>query len=414
MHVADRIDLIFRYPRPWTEDKMKRVAAVAVSILGVVRDLQKVCQTNDWLFEDGAPFLAYKVDLLLRRHQLRGLRGTSRLGYKRYGCPQHRTQDLVVQLQEYYRLGESTGPYAYNAVAPGAPIDLVQLATIYQTGPGRLGYHDFDKEIQRVARLHSTSRFGPPRPPVAILSPPCRLPVAVLALSAPCRSPVACLSLPCRCPVAPLSLSCRFPVAFLPPSCRYPVASCRFLSFPVAMLLFSWHLPVALLSLSCQSHLSLSCRYFPWPPCRPPVACLASSCRLPVASLSPPCRLPVAQRGNLSLSCRLPVACLSLACRLPAASLSPPCRLPVASLSPNVGTCRSPVACLSLACRLPVAFLSPPCRLPVASLSPNVLPYRWKAIDTSNNQFYSTKNVLCSCQIVRSHLSKPPQRCAKQ
>ena len=115
------------------------------------------------------------------------------------------------------------------------------------------------------------NRFGPPRPPVAILSPPCRLPVAVSALSAPCRSPVACLSLPCRCPAAPLSLPCRFPVAFLPPSCRYPVASCRFLSFPVAMLLFAWRLPVALLSLSCRSLLSLSCRYFVLPPCRPPV-----------------------------------------------------------------------------------------------------------------------------------------------
>ena len=41
----------------------------------------------------------------------------------------------MVQLQEYYRLGESTGPYAYSAVAPRAPIDLVQLATIYQAGP---------------------------------------------------------------------------------------------------------------------------------------------------------------------------------------------------------------------------------------------------------------------------------------
>ena len=102
MHVADAIDLIFRYLRLWTEDKMKRVAPATVSILGVVRDLQKVCHTNDWLFEDRAPFLAYKVDLLLRRHQLRGLRGTSQLGYKRYGCAPHRTQDLVVQLQEYY------------------------------------------------------------------------------------------------------------------------------------------------------------------------------------------------------------------------------------------------------------------------------------------------------------------------
>ena len=102
MHVADAIDLIFRYLRLWTEDKMKRVAPATVAILGVVRDLQKVCQTNDWLFEDRAPFLAYKVDLLLRRHQLRGLQGTSQLGYKQYGCAPRRTQDLVVQLQEYY------------------------------------------------------------------------------------------------------------------------------------------------------------------------------------------------------------------------------------------------------------------------------------------------------------------------
>ena len=121
MHIADGIDLILRYQRLWTEDKMKRVAPVAVSILGVIRDLQKVCRKNNWLFEDRAPFLAYKVDLLLRRHHLRGLRGTSRLGYKRYGCAPHRTQDLVVQLEEYYRLGEQTEPYAYNAVAPGAP-----------------------------------------------------------------------------------------------------------------------------------------------------------------------------------------------------------------------------------------------------------------------------------------------------
>ena len=158
MHVADEIDLIFRYRRIWTEDKMKRVAPVAVSILGVIRDLQKVCQTDDWLFKDRAPFLAYKVDLLPRRHQLRGLRGTSRLGYKRCGCAPHRTQDLVVQLQEYYGLGEQTEPYAYTAVAPGAPIDLVQRATIYQTGPGRLGYHDFDKAIRRVAGLQSTNK----------------------------------------------------------------------------------------------------------------------------------------------------------------------------------------------------------------------------------------------------------------
>ena len=125
MHVADGIDLIFRYQRLWTVDKMRRVAPIAVLILGLIQDLQKVCQTNNWLFEDRAPFLAYKVDLLLRRQQLPGLRGTTLIGYKRCGCAPHRTQDLMVQLQEYYRPGESTEPYAYNAVAPRAPIDLV-------------------------------------------------------------------------------------------------------------------------------------------------------------------------------------------------------------------------------------------------------------------------------------------------
>ena len=157
MHIADGVDLFFRYRRLWTLEKMRQSAHPAVSILELIRDLQKVCQTNDWLFEDRAPFLAYKVDLLLRRHQLRGLRGTTRLGYKKYWCAPVRTQDLTVQLQKYYRLGESTGPYAYNAVAPGAPIDPVQLATIYQSGPGQIRYYDFDKEIRRVARLHSTN-----------------------------------------------------------------------------------------------------------------------------------------------------------------------------------------------------------------------------------------------------------------
>ena len=157
MHVADGMDQLFRYQRFWTLEKMRQSAPSAVSILGLIQDLQKVCQTNDWLFEDRAPFLAYKVDLLLRRHQLQGIQGTTRLRYKRYGCAPVRTQDLMVQLQEYYRLGESTGPYAYNAVASGAPINLVQLATIYQTGPGQIRYHDFDKEIRRVARLHITN-----------------------------------------------------------------------------------------------------------------------------------------------------------------------------------------------------------------------------------------------------------------
>ena len=63
----------------------------------------------------------------------------------------------MVQLQEYYRLGESTGLYTYNAVPPGASIDLVQLATIYQTGPEQIRYYGFDKEIRGAARLHSTN-----------------------------------------------------------------------------------------------------------------------------------------------------------------------------------------------------------------------------------------------------------------
>ena len=157
MHVADRIDLFSRHRHFWTVDKMRRAAPSAFSILGLIQDLQKLCQTNDWLIEDRAPFLAYKVHLLLRRHQLRGLRGTTQLGYKRYWCAPVRTQDVMVQLQEYYRLGKWTGRYTYNAVAPGAHIDLVQLSTIYQTGPGQLRYYNFDEEIQRVGRLHSTN-----------------------------------------------------------------------------------------------------------------------------------------------------------------------------------------------------------------------------------------------------------------
>ena len=65
MHVADGIDLIFRYQRYWTADKMRRAAPSTVLILGLVRDLRRVCQTKDWLFEDRAPLLAYKDDLLL-------------------------------------------------------------------------------------------------------------------------------------------------------------------------------------------------------------------------------------------------------------------------------------------------------------------------------------------------------------
>ena len=62
INFADGIDLIFRYRRLWTQDKMKRETPVAVLILVVIRDLQKVCQENDWLFEDRAPSLAHKVD----------------------------------------------------------------------------------------------------------------------------------------------------------------------------------------------------------------------------------------------------------------------------------------------------------------------------------------------------------------
>ena len=40
MHVADGIDLIFRYRCLWTVDKMRRAAPSAVSILGLIRDLQ--------------------------------------------------------------------------------------------------------------------------------------------------------------------------------------------------------------------------------------------------------------------------------------------------------------------------------------------------------------------------------------
>ena len=217
--------------------------------------------------------------------------------------------------------------------------------------------------------INTNNRFGPPRSPVANLSPPCRLPVAFLALLAPCRSPVACLSLPCRSPVAPQLLPCHFPVAVLPPSCRYPVASYCFLSFPGAMLLFAWRLPIALLSLSCRFFVSPSYRYFLLPPCRPPVACLPSSCCFSFASLSPPCRFSVAQRGTLSLSCRFLPACLSLASCLLVASLSPPCCLLVAQSVTPLLPCCILVACLSLSCELPVAYVSLPYHFPVACLS---------------------------------------------
>ena len=73
MHIADGIGLFFRYRRFWTVDKMRRAAPFAVSILGLLQDLQKVCKTNNSFFEDRAPFLAYKVVLFLGQHRLRGL-----------------------------------------------------------------------------------------------------------------------------------------------------------------------------------------------------------------------------------------------------------------------------------------------------------------------------------------------------
>ena len=157
IHVADGIDLLFKYRRFSTVAKMRRSASSAIPIPGLIRDLMKVCQTSDCLFQDRAPFLAYKIDLLLRRHQLQGLRGTTQPGYKRYQYAQVQAQDLMVQLQEYHPLGQSTSPYPYNVVARGAPINLVQLATIYRTSPGQVRNHNFEKEIQRVARLSPTN-----------------------------------------------------------------------------------------------------------------------------------------------------------------------------------------------------------------------------------------------------------------
>ena len=136
LHVAEGIDLFFKYRRFWTVGKMRQPAASAILILGLIRDLTKVCRADDWIFQDGAPFLANKIDLLLRRHQLQGPRGTIRLRYKRYQCAPVRIQDLMVQLQEYHRLEQSTAPYPYNVVASGAPINLVQLSTTYQISTG--------------------------------------------------------------------------------------------------------------------------------------------------------------------------------------------------------------------------------------------------------------------------------------
>ena len=77
IHVADGIDLLFKYRRFWTAENMRQWAPSAISVLGLIRDLLKVRGTNDWLLEDRAPFLAYEVDLVLRRHQLGDLGGTT-------------------------------------------------------------------------------------------------------------------------------------------------------------------------------------------------------------------------------------------------------------------------------------------------------------------------------------------------
>ena len=72
IHVADGIDPFFNYGRLWTAAKMRRSTPSAISILGRIPDLMKVSHPDEWLFEDRAPFLTYKVDLPLLLHQLRG------------------------------------------------------------------------------------------------------------------------------------------------------------------------------------------------------------------------------------------------------------------------------------------------------------------------------------------------------
>ena len=64
----------------------------------------------------------------------------------------------MVQVKEYHPLRQSTSPYPYNAAAPEAPINLVQLWTTYRISSGRVKYHDFEKEIQKVARLPPNNR----------------------------------------------------------------------------------------------------------------------------------------------------------------------------------------------------------------------------------------------------------------
>ena len=62
----------------------------------------------------------------------------------------------MVQLQENHWLGQANGPYQCNGVASGAPIHFVQLSTTYQISTAQVRYHNFEKQILKVARLPAT------------------------------------------------------------------------------------------------------------------------------------------------------------------------------------------------------------------------------------------------------------------
>ena len=80
----------------------------------------------------------------------------------------------MVQPHEYYRLGESTGPYAYNAAAPGARIDLVQLVTISRLALDKSGtttsIRQFDELPMFNRPMRSTSTFFLSRTPLIWLN----------------------------------------------------------------------------------------------------------------------------------------------------------------------------------------------------------------------------------------------------
>ena len=52
IHVANRVDLFFENRRFWTVAKMPGPAPSAFSILGLIQDHRKVCQTDDGLFKN--------------------------------------------------------------------------------------------------------------------------------------------------------------------------------------------------------------------------------------------------------------------------------------------------------------------------------------------------------------------------